>query len=363
MDILICNNPENKEGVTPLHLAAAEGHLEICQQMLKVIKAKHPTGRYIGDVNPKDNVGSTPLHYAASKGQIYICKLFMQIVADKNPKNNIKFTPLHLAEQNGHTSIIELFANNLEDLNKTNKNKFTPLHYAVFNGFLEVAKMLLKKMKSKNMNPNPKDVQDVTPLHLAAQKGHSLIFKLIFDQIRIPASRPGDVSTHHDVVKNPPDNYAGNTPLHFAVRNGHSSICSIILKNLEFVHPENKSGQTPLDLADGHKPILKLFHKKNYNIPLQELIILRIVNNPKKAATVDGYEYPKGTTIIIKNVGNFKLGEIDDGFCYEIVKSMKKGDIFENNTEFGEEIFLTIVNNENKAMKTYVLEASKKTST
>ena len=358
MDVLICNNPENKEGVTPLHLAAAEGHLEICQQMLKVIKDKHPNGRYEGDVNPKDNVGSTPLHYAASKGQLHICKLFMQIVADKNPKNNIRFTPLHFAEQKGHISIIELFANNLEDLNKTNKNKFTPLHYAAFNGYLEVAKMLLKKMKSKNMNPNPEDVQGVTPLHVAAQKGHLAIFKLIFDQILIPVGRPADPSTHKDMAKNPQETYAGNTPLHFAVRAGRSSICSMILKNLEFVHPENKSGQTPLDLADGHKPILKLFHEKNYNISLQELIILRIVNNPKKAATVDGFEYPKGTTIIIKNVGNFRLGGIEDGGCNEIVKSMKKGDIFKNIKEIGGTIHLTIVSNENKALKTYTLEAA-----
>jgi ankyrin repeat protein len=357
LDVLICNNPENNEGVTPLHLAAAEGHLEICQQMLKVIKDKHPNGRYIGDVNPKDKVGSTPLHYAASKGQLHICKLFMQIVADKNPRNNMRFTPLHFAEQNGHISVIELFANNLEELNKTNKNKWTPLHYAAFNGYLEVAKMLLKKMKTKNMNPNPKDVQGVTPLHLAAQKGHLAIFTLIFDQILIPLSRPSDPLTHQEMFKNPPDNYAGNTPLHFAVRSGRSSICSMILKNLDCVHPENKSGQTPLDLADGHKPILDLFKKKNFNISLQELIILRIVNNPKKASTVDGYEYPKGTTIIIKNVGNFRLGDIDDGGCNEIVKSMKRGNIFESDLIIGGTICLTIVSNENKLMKTYTLEA------
>ena len=121
-------------------------------------------------------------------------------------------------------------------------------------------------MKSKNMNPNPKDVQGVTPLHVAAQKGHLAIFKLIFDQILIPVSRPADPSTYKDMVKNPQETYAGNTPLHFAVRNGRSSIVHTILKNLEWVHPQNRNGQTPLDLADGHKQILRLFRSKNVDI-------------------------------------------------------------------------------------------------
>ena len=191
---------------------------------------------------------------------------------------------------------------------------------------------------------------------MAAQKGHLAIFKLIFDQILIPVSRPEDPLTHQEMFKNPPETYAGNTPLHFAVRSGRSSICSMILKNLDCVHPENKSGQTPLDLADGHKPILDLFKRKNFNILLEELLILRIVNNPKKAVTVHGHEYPKGTTIVIKNVGNFELG---DEFCDEIVKSMKKGDIFESDMIIGGgTICLTIVNNENKLLKTYILEAA-----
>ena len=336
MDVLICNNPENKEGVTPLHLAAAEGHLEICQQMLKVIKDKHPNGRFIGDVNPKDKVGSTPLHYAASKGQLNICKLFMQILTDKNPKNNIRITPLHFAEQNGHISVIELFANNLEELNKTNKNKWTPLHYAAFNGYLEVAKMLLKKMKIKN----PKDVQGITPLHLAANAGKSAIFQLIYDQI--PKT---------EKEQNPPDD-SGNTPLHFAVRSGRVAICAIIFKNVEFVHPANKRGKTPLDLVDGHKSILHLFKKKNFNIFPQDLIIYRVIDAAKGPKTIDGHKYPKGITINIGNTGNFQLSEFPEPIIKLITKDSS---IFKKGMDIGGMFYLNIDNMDksNPCVKSY----------
>ena len=240
-------NPKNEEGATPLHLAAAEGHLDICHLMLKVIK---------DDKNPKDHHGSTPLHHAASKGQVHICRLFLQIAVDKNPVNNFGLTPLHLADKHGHLQIVEIYVKNLKEMNEITKNKVTPLHFAANYGYLEVAKMLMKNMKIKN----PKDKQGLTPLHLAAKAGHSAVFELIFDQISKPENMPTDR------VKNPPEHYGGNTPFHFAVRAGRTSIVQTILKNLEWVHPQNRSGQTPLDLADGHKQILRSFRSKNLDI-------------------------------------------------------------------------------------------------
>ena len=132
MDILIYNNPKNEQGVTPLHLAAAEGHLEICKQMLKVIEPEND--ECIDDLNPKDNEGSTPLHYSASKGQMSICRLLLKnlvlknLLVDINPKNKFGFTPLHFAEKNGHLPIVEMFAHNINDLNVTDGNKLTPMH-------------------------------------------------------------------------------------------------------------------------------------------------------------------------------------------------------------------------------------------
>ena len=49
-------NPANENGETPLHLAAKNGHLEICELILDGLgKTK----------NPVDKKGRTPLHHAA----------------------------------------------------------------------------------------------------------------------------------------------------------------------------------------------------------------------------------------------------------------------------------------------------------
>ena len=51
------------------------------------------------DKNPKDNFGFTPLHLAAENGHLELCQLIIENVQDKNPKNSWdKITPL----QNDH---------------------------------------------------------------------------------------------------------------------------------------------------------------------------------------------------------------------------------------------------------------------
>ena len=340
MDILIYNNPKNEKGITPLHLAAAEGHLEICKQMLKVIEPEND--ECIDDLNPKDNEGSTPLHYSALNGHMSICRLLLRnlvlkdLLVDINPKNKFGFTPLHFAEKNGHLPIVEMFIHNIDDLKVTDGNKLTPMHFAAKNGYLEVAKMLLKKMKIKN----PKDVQGITPLHLAANAGKSAIFQLIYDQI--PKT---------EKEQNPPDDF-GNTPLHFAVRSGRVAICAIIFKNVEFVHPANKRGKTPLDLVDGHKSILHLFKKKNFNIFPQDFIIYRVIDAAKGPKTIDGHKYSKGITINVGNTGNFQLSEFPEPIIKLITKDSS---IFKKGMDIGGMFYLNIDNMDksNPCVKSY----------
>ena len=64
-DVTDYSNPKNKEGRTPLHVAAEKGHGTFCQLILNVT----------GDVNPPDNDGMTPLHLAAKAGHLSICKV------------------------------------------------------------------------------------------------------------------------------------------------------------------------------------------------------------------------------------------------------------------------------------------------
>ena len=58
--------------------------------------------------NPKNHYSLTPLFLAAGEGHIEICKLILQNVHDKNPKDYKGRTLLDLAEENGHEEICNL---------------------------------------------------------------------------------------------------------------------------------------------------------------------------------------------------------------------------------------------------------------
>ena len=59
------------------------------------------------DKNPRDTRGSTPLHYAAYNGHLKICEAIMEELTNKNPKNNLGLTPMDMAEFTGQTNVVE----------------------------------------------------------------------------------------------------------------------------------------------------------------------------------------------------------------------------------------------------------------
>ena len=65
-------NPKNVDGITPLHVAARFGHLEICQLLLTNLKKK----------NPKSNNNLTPLYFATSNNHQDICQLLTEETKD-----------------------------------------------------------------------------------------------------------------------------------------------------------------------------------------------------------------------------------------------------------------------------------------
>ena len=62
----------------------------------------------IEDKNPKDKVGMTPFHVAAQWGHVEICNLIMDNIVDIYPKMNNGMTPYFLAEHNGRKEIMDI---------------------------------------------------------------------------------------------------------------------------------------------------------------------------------------------------------------------------------------------------------------
>ena len=96
MEAVQNKNPiTNNRRVTPLHLAAMHGRVEVIDLFMKMIKDKHP----------KTLGGATPLHMAARNGHVKVCMLILQSVRSKNPRNGYGETPLTVARKNGQFKV------------------------------------------------------------------------------------------------------------------------------------------------------------------------------------------------------------------------------------------------------------------
>jgi hypothetical protein len=93
-------NQRNLNGDTGLHLAAANGHVEVVQQLL---------GKG-AELEAKTNFGWTALHRAASAGHEKVVKLLLEKGADIEAKTNYGWTALHCAASAGHEKVVKLLS-------------------------------------------------------------------------------------------------------------------------------------------------------------------------------------------------------------------------------------------------------------
>ena len=81
-----------------IHQAVKEGNIEVVKQHLDAGT----------DLNVKQKDGFTPLHLAAFTDRLEITNLLIKNGADVNAKDNINGIPLHPASAAGHKETIEL---------------------------------------------------------------------------------------------------------------------------------------------------------------------------------------------------------------------------------------------------------------
>jgi len=144
-----------------IHDAAADGDLAKVQALLN---AKPDL------VSSRDGNGDTPLHHAAARGHLDIAKLLLSNNAPVNATNSVGETPLHSAAATGRTELAELLLVNHANANAKANNGETPLHLAAYSGHKEVARLLL----ANNAEVNARDNDGATPLHRAVHRHKDL---------------------------------------------------------------------------------------------------------------------------------------------------------------------------------------------
>ena len=84
-----CINHVGDNGVTAIHMAAGEGHLEIVKFIIDNLQDNNKNP---GATDPD---GLTPLHLAALRGHFETCEFIMNLLTNKNPRTKGGWTPLH----------------------------------------------------------------------------------------------------------------------------------------------------------------------------------------------------------------------------------------------------------------------------
>lgn len=293
-----CLNPRL---VTLLHLAAENGWVNICRDLIQVHKC-------LPDITDDQGL-YTPLHFAIGGSQKMVVEFLLE--EQHCDPHCLKFiiTPLQLACTIDHTSIVDYLLTVWNcNPNAVDDTFNTPLHYAVTMGHLEVVLSLLATGEIKklycnndgdtvlhiaarmgyckvlicilshievNMKQCRNNIGD-TPLHEAARNGYSEIVRHILladedheDDLSITTNSLGNTPLHEASRFNHTDisqlllsrkveqsllkNCEGDTPLHIACRKGNISTVDLLLINGFDLYAANNVGETPLDIG---KPIV-----------------------------------------------------------------------------------------------------------
>uniref|UniRef100_A0A3Q2YEF4 Ankyrin repeat and sterile alpha motif domain containing 1A n=1 Tax=Hippocampus comes TaxID=109280 RepID=A0A3Q2YEF4_HIPCM len=196
-------NCVDSTGYSPLHHAALNGHSEVVELLL----------RNEALTNIADNKGCYPLHLAAWKGDEQIVRLLIH-QGPSHPKLNEQSSVDH--KEFKRCGPFDPY------INAKNNDNETPLHCAAQYGHSQVVRLLLEELTDPTMRNNKFE----TPLDLAALYGRLEVVKLL-------------LSAHPNLLS---CNTKKHTPLHLASRNGHLSVVEVLLDAGMDINYETEKG-------------------------------------------------------------------------------------------------------------------------
>ena len=211
------------------------------------------------DVNTQDKYGETALHLAAANGHLNIVNTLLDNGSDINAQNKHGETALHLAAANGHLNIVNTLLDNGSDINAQNKHGDTALHLATANEHLDVVNTLL----NNEAKVDAQNLYGQTALYWAEENENPDILQVLLDYKLIKAAKQGDIETLTELIAkgadvNAKDNKVGMTALMWATLKTQPKVVNILLDKEADVHAQDNYGNTALHVVatTGHLYIL-----------------------------------------------------------------------------------------------------------
>lgn len=221
----IIPNPKDLEGNSAVHTAVLSGNYLTVEKQLNKDDSM---------VLSKNKDGNTPLHLAAIYGLSEILELLIPYYPQINIRNYFYATSLHLAVANNHEDIVTILIEAGAELEARNNRSHTALHQAAVHGTIGCAEILIEAGADIHASME----KDIQPLHLAAWYGHG-------DLVQFLIARGVEINGV---------NVDGNTALHFAAFNGQVKVIKILIKHHADLSHTNHEGDTYLQgINEGYR--------------------------------------------------------------------------------------------------------------
>lgn len=166
-------NKPNKYGVTPIHVAALKGDLEL----FKFLEEKGADPKITADT-------TSTLHIAMNSQNKDLARYLIAKGFDVNSSNKHGNTPLHIASRKCHPALVDLLISFGADVNKPNKKGETSLHFASKSNCFGVVTALI----DNKADPLLKNKEGKLALDLVKEKRELGYY--LEKKTRAPASQP-----------------------------------------------------------------------------------------------------------------------------------------------------------------------------
>ncbi|XP_046560019.1 uncharacterized protein LOC124269051 [Haliotis rubra] len=304
---------ESNGGVTPLFVAAENGHLDVFKLLLRkgAVINKQIKSRIVSLTNPRNegralvkqlNVsdeGFTPLHVASYEGHLDIVELLITEGADANLKAELG-PPVAFAAKANDMCIFRLFLSDdrvafsevisaAYEYGRTEMLKEAVLHKRskandIIKATLRVQLETVKELLEESEEGLSSHIEGYSLLHLAAALNHGdIVDELLQRKIEVNKSSKGGFTALHgasitgssSVVESlirreaDVDRLAnGFGPLHFASMYGNTNIARILIQHQANIHLKGYHQWSPLHVASIHNQpdLVRLLLENNADV-------------------------------------------------------------------------------------------------